>query len=274
MPPDYFSILSSIFRLPSLSILRVTMFQKFPISLLASIHHLRILDICHVQFNHEDYHITSTTIHYPRSHLLELHAESCDLKSLLIGTRKFPPAFDITNLKSLYVTAGYESRDMQAINTIFEVACASVTHLTLTLYQSFPEVNINVLHKLQTLCVLSEYFFSDSDDCLHGLTGHLAAGSTPFPNLNSISIDVCLDSLDGFSDSCFDSWPVLDRLLVTGQFPALQNVSLQLKISYNMMDANLYPEVLSNIQALQVVYFPLLSATKPKPKFHFAVEYC
>ena len=132
IPPDYLSILRSIFHLPSLTVLRVTKLLNFPFSLLASISHLRILDISRVKFNdQEDYHIT-TTMPYPRSHLLELHTLNSDINGLVTALRKALPVFDITELKSLYITVGFEAQEKGTINQIFEVTRASVTHLFLS----------------------------------------------------------------------------------------------------------------------------------------------
>lgn len=146
IPLDFLSILSSIFHLPSLTILRVTKFLNFPISLLADIPHLRILDICRIQFNEREDYQANTTNRYPRSRLLELHTTSSDIKALLPGIRKSPPAFDITDLKSLYVTVGFELRDAkQAIDTIFEATCASVTHLSLS---ELPDIFHVAMHRI------------------------------------------------------------------------------------------------------------------------------
>ena len=132
IPPDYLSILRSIFHLPSLTVLRVTKLLNFPFSLLASISHLRILDISRVKFNdQEDYHIT-TTMPYARSHPLELHTLSSDINGLVTALRKALPVFDITELKSLYITVGFEAQEKGTINQIFEFTRASVTHLFLS----------------------------------------------------------------------------------------------------------------------------------------------
>ena len=120
--------------------------------------------------------------------------------------------------------------------------------------------------------MLSNYYFPNSEDSLHGLVDHLAASGTPFPELSTVSIGVYLDCQLGLSVTCFDSWQILDILLATEKFPALQDVSLKMDISHNTMRHDSWPMV-SNIQEFPLIYFPLLSAAKSKAAFHFSVKY-
>lgn len=130
IPPDYLSILTAIFHLPSLTVLRVTKLLNFPFSLLASVSHIRILDISRVKFNdQEDY---TAAMPHPRAHLLELHTLSSDINGFVTAMTKARPVFDITQLKSLYITVGFVAQEKGAINQIFEITRASVTHLFLS----------------------------------------------------------------------------------------------------------------------------------------------